>query len=243
MISEGSTSPTGGDLVDGLPPAPSYSNSPGQIVRQQMHEVIRSKVSLQTCFSKISRDPTVRSLFYHDLKLFQGEARWMIHARGSGKIGLASIFSFKHWCMPSKMTCRVVRTLSTYSKSNILAEAGAIERQLCIRLFINFCHKNNDISFDFPEISMRVVVHEDMYYNFMHAKREVWEKSVARERAHPRFHIFLKNFRHVRKNVEKSLFFQVLLVRRHALFEHTHDDITCWIATARQDCHLFNVEH
>ena len=71
--------------------------------------------------------------------------------------------------------------LSTYSKSNILAEAGAIERQLVLRLFVNFGHKNGDISFDFPEIFMRVVVNGDKICNFMHAKREVWEKSVARE--------------------------------------------------------------
>ena len=36
-----------------------------------------------------------------------------------------------------KMACRVVTTLSTYSKSNTLAEAGAIERQLVLRLFVN----------------------------------------------------------------------------------------------------------
>ena len=84
-------------------------------------------------------------------------------------------------CNVLHMACRVVRMLSTYSKSNTLAEAGAIERQLCTRLFINFCHKNDDISFDFPEISMRVVVNGDRYYNFMHAKREVWENYVAKD--------------------------------------------------------------
>ena len=57
------------------------------------------------------------------------------------------------------MACRVVRMLSTYSKSNTLAEAGAIERQLVLRLFVNFCHKNGDISFDSRAIVMKVVVH------------------------------------------------------------------------------------
>ena len=104
------------------------------------------------------------------------------------------------------MACRVVGTLSAYSKSNILAEAGAIERQLVLRLFINFCYKNVDISFDFPEIFMRVVVNGDKICNFIHAKREVWEKSVARERAPPRLIIFKKIFRHFCKNVEKALF-------------------------------------
>ena len=85
------------------------------------------------------------------------------------------------------MACRVVRTLSTYSKSNTLAEAGAIERQLVLRLFINFCHKNGDIFFDFPEIVMKVVVNQAKICNFMHAKREVWEKSVARVMAVLRF--------------------------------------------------------
>ena len=48
-------------------------------------------------------------------------------------------------CNRASMACRIVRTLSTYSKSNTLAEAGAIERQLVPRLFVNFCHKNCDI--------------------------------------------------------------------------------------------------
>ena len=61
------------------------------------------------------------------------------------------------------MACRVVRTLSTYSKSNILAEAGAIERQLVLRLFIRFCHKNGDIFFGFPAIVMRDVVNGNCY--------------------------------------------------------------------------------
>ena len=86
-----------------------------------------------------------------------------------------------------EMACRVVRTLSTYSKSNTLAEAGAIERQLVFRLFIRFCHKNRDIFFDSRAIVLRLVVNRDKICNFMHAKREVWEKSVARERALARF--------------------------------------------------------
>ena len=63
--------------------------------------------------------------------------------------------------MMAKMACRVVRTLSTYSKSNTLAEAGAIERQLVLRLFVNFCHKNGDIFFDSRAIAMKVVVHRE----------------------------------------------------------------------------------
>ena len=59
------------------------------------------------------------------------------------------------------MACRVVRTLSTYSKSNTLAEAGAIERQLVLRLFVRFCHKNGDISFDFQEIVMKVASRDE----------------------------------------------------------------------------------
>ena len=59
------------------------------------------------------------------------------------------------------MACRVVRTLSTYSKSNTLAEAGAIACQLVLRLFVRFGHKNGDIFFDFPEIFMRVVANGD----------------------------------------------------------------------------------
>ena len=79
------------------------------------------------------------------------------------------------------------RTLSTFSKSNTLDHAGQVERQLGLRLFIKTYHKHGDIFFDSRAISMRVVVNGDMIYNFMHAKREVWEKSVARERAGPRF--------------------------------------------------------
>ena len=61
----------------------------------------------------------------------------------------------------ASLACRVVRTLSTYSKSNTLAEAGAIERQLVLRLFINFCHKNGDIFLDSLAIVMKVVVHQE----------------------------------------------------------------------------------
>ena len=85
------------------------------------------------------------------------------------------------------MACRVVRTLSTYLKSNTLAEAGAIVLQLVLRLFIRFCHKNCDIFFDSRAIMLRVVVNGDKICNFMHAKREVCEKSVARERPSSRF--------------------------------------------------------
>ena len=77
--------------------------------------------------------------------------------------------------------------LSTYSKNNILAEAGARERQLVLRLFINFCHKNGDIFFDSRAIMLRLVVNGDEICNFIHAKREVWEKFVARERVGLRF--------------------------------------------------------
>jgi len=34
---------------------------------------------------------------------------------------------------------------------------------------------------------MRLVLNGDKIYNFMHATREVWEKSVARERGGSRF--------------------------------------------------------
>ena len=34
---------------------------------------------------------------------------------------------------------------------------------------------------------MKVVVHPDLICNFSHAKREVWENSVARERPASRF--------------------------------------------------------
>ena len=74
------------------------------------------------------------------------------------------------------MACRVIRTLSTYSKSNTLAETGAIERQLVLRLFIRLCHKNGDIFFDSRTIVLRLVVNGDKICNFIHAKREVWEK-------------------------------------------------------------------
>ena len=59
---------------------------------------------------------------------------------------------------------RVLRTPSnacSIGAASTLAEAGAIERQLVLRLFINFCHKNGDIFFDFPGIVMKVVVNED----------------------------------------------------------------------------------
>ena len=77
--------------------------------------------------------------------------------------------------------------LPTYSKSNTLAEAGAIERQLVLRLFVRFCHKNGDIFFDSRAIVLRLVVNGNKVCNFIHAKREVWEKSVARERVGLRF--------------------------------------------------------
>ena len=76
------------------------------------------------------------------------------HAASPGKFGLPSNFV-------SKVACRVVRTLSTYSKSNTLAEAGTIECQLVLRLFVNFCHKNGDIFFDSRAIVMKVVVHQE----------------------------------------------------------------------------------
>ena len=85
------------------------------------------------------------------------------------------------------MSCRVVRTLSTYSKSNTLAEAGAIERQLVLRLFINFCHKNGDIFFDSRAIVLSRVVNGNKICNFILAKREIWEKLVARDRTVFRF--------------------------------------------------------
>ena len=50
---------------------------------------------------------------------------------------------------------------------------------------------------------MRLVVNGDMIYNFMHAKREVWEKSVARERVRSRFQkkfIFLKKVQDFEEN-------------------------------------------
>ena len=86
-----------------------------------------------------------------------------------------------------EMACRVVRTLSMYSKSNTLAEAGAIERQLVLRLFLRLCHKNGDIFFDSQAIVLRLVVNGDKICNFIHAKREVWEKIVAKERLPSRF--------------------------------------------------------
>ena len=85
------------------------------------------------------------------------------------------------------MACRDVEHFLPFSKSNTLVHAGQVERQLGLRLFVKFCHKNGDIFFDSRAISMRHVVNGDRYYNFMHAKREVWEKSVARERVPPRF--------------------------------------------------------
>ena len=104
------------------------------------------------------------------------------------------------------------RTLSTFSKSNTLDHAGQVERQLCSRLFIKFCHKNGDIFFDFPEIVMRDVVNGDCYQNFMHAKREVWEKSVARDwpttRIQKKFKILKKL-----KNLKKI---QGILIRNNA---------------------------
>ena len=79
------------------------------------------------------------------------------------------------------------RTFSTFSKSNTLDHAGHFERQLCSRLFIKFCHKNCHNFLFLLQIFMRHVVNGDCYQNFMHAKREVWEKSVARERVASRF--------------------------------------------------------
>ena len=69
-----------------------YSTLAGQIVQRQAHYIIRNDVSLQTGFLKISQDPTDRSLFKHDLKIFHGEARHMVHTRGLGQIGLVEIF-------------------------------------------------------------------------------------------------------------------------------------------------------
>ena len=62
-----------------------------------------------------------------------------------------------------------------------------VERQMGMRIFSKNFHKNGDISGSLGRISMRFVSDGDVICIFMHAKREVWENSVARERPSSRF--------------------------------------------------------
>ena len=106
---------------------------------------------------------------------------WLVETQNKILYRIAILYYTSSVQVERQMACRVVRTLSTYSKSNTLAEAGAIERQLVLRLFVNFCDKNGDIFFDSRAIVVRLVVNGDTICNFIHAKREVWEKSVAND--------------------------------------------------------------
>ena len=62
-----------------------------------------------------------------------------------------------------------------------------VERQMGMRIFGQKFYKNGDISGSLGRIWMRFVSNGDVICIFMHAKREVWENSVARERQRPRF--------------------------------------------------------
>ena len=55
-----------------------------------------------------------------------------------------------------------------------------VERQMGMRIFGPNFHKNGDISGSLGRISMRFVSDGDVICIFMHAKREVWEKSEAK---------------------------------------------------------------
>ena len=76
----------------------------GQIVQRQARYIIRNDVSLQTGFLKISQDPVGGSLFYHDLKIFQGEARHMVHTRCPGTFIRKRFLSMKFLKKHEKIT-------------------------------------------------------------------------------------------------------------------------------------------
>ena len=77
-----------------------------------------------------------------------------------------------------------------------------VERQMGMRIFSTFFHKNGDISGSLGRIWMRFVSHGDVIYIFLYAKREVWENSVARERPRLQFGVmsrFLKKVHFARR--------------------------------------------
>ena len=62
-----------------------------------------------------------------------------------------------------------------------------VERQVGMRIFSRKFHKNGDISGSRSQIWMRFVSSGAVICIFIHAKREVWENFVARERPRSRF--------------------------------------------------------
>ena len=62
-----------------------------------------------------------------------------------------------------------------------------VERQMGMRKSRRKFHKNGDISGSVGRIWMRFVSSGAVICIFVHAKREVWENSVARERPSSRF--------------------------------------------------------
>ena len=62
-----------------------------------------------------------------------------------------------------------------------------VERQMGMRIFGLKFYKNGDISGSLGRIWMRFVLNGDAICIFVHAKGEVWESSVARERPASRF--------------------------------------------------------
>ena len=77
-----------------------------------------------------------------------------------------------------------------------------VERQMGMRIFGQKFYKNGDISGSPGRIWMRFVSSGAVICTFVHAKREVWENSVVRERPDLRFKVmslFLEKVHFVRE--------------------------------------------
>ena len=95
----------------------------------------------------------------------------------------------QNWLVQTSSTWLVETQNFILSRIAILyyTSPGQVERQMGMRLFSEKNHKNCHRFFSLGRISLRIVSSGDVICILVHAKREVWENSVARERPPSRF--------------------------------------------------------
>ena len=106
-------------------------------------------------------------------------------------------------------SCEELYESSVRSPWLTVYRTSQVGRQMGMRIFSEKFYKNGDISGSLGRISMRFVSSGVVIWIFVHAKREVWENSVARERPRSRFGVmslFLEKVLFARRfSMNKSL--------------------------------------